>query len=153
MPVCANESRARKTVSGERGKGGNANHAAWGGGGARDLVLGSESGEVVWPRNVGTSTGFRYGERQTLIDQGDFTRIEEGAIPTRPGSRTKVHVTDYNGDGRVDLLVGDVQWHSYRLPPLTPEQEQEKADLLPRYEAAQNAYWKLVAERISSVCP
>jgi len=150
-PVWSKESSALKTVSGKRVKGSNAHHADWDGDGVRDLVLGSEYGEVVWHRNVGTSTEPRYGERQTLIDQGDFTRIEEGAIPTRPGSRTKVHVTDYNGDGRVDLLVGDVQWHSYRLPPLTPEQEQEKADLLPRYEAAQKAFWKLVEERNSYV--
>ena len=59
-------------------------------------------------------------DAETLVDirQYGFEKIPRDVAPAHPGNRTKVHVTDWNGDGRVDLLVGDVRWLYYSLERL-----------------------------------
>jgi len=138
-----------KTAKGTRIKGSNAHHADWDGDGLVDLVLGSESSGVVWHKNIGSRKVPAYAEAQTLVDLSSRRggNLKEGAIPPEPGYRTKVHVTDWNGDGRVDLLVGDAQFASYELPPLTEEQIAEKAAFQPIHDAAHKEYRKVVEER------
>jgi len=150
-PAWSAKARKLTTATGKTIRGSNAHHADWDGDGLRDLVVGSEWGEAAWYQNVGTNSKPKYGERNVLIPKPKFAEIEAGTTPIHPGSRTKVHVTDYNGDGRADLLVGDVQWHSFSLPPLTAKKTREKAAFRPRYEAAQQAYFKVVEERNSYV--
>ena len=148
-PVWAPEPAGLRTAKGTKIKGSNAHHADWDGDGIVDLVLGSEWGDVVWHRNLGKSTKPRYAEAQTLVDIRSHRdgQLNEGDLPARPGSRTKVHVTDWNGDGQADLLVGDVRWAYYELEPLTAAQEAEKAALKPAYDGANAAYRKIVQER------
>jgi len=151
VPAWSTKSTKLTTVTGKRVKGSNAHHADWDGDGLRDLVVGSEWGEAAWYRNVGSNNKPKYGDRTVLIPRRKFVEIDAGTTPTDPGSRTKVHVTDYNGDGRVDLLVGDVQWHWKTLTPLTPEKKLEKKAFRPKYNAAKDAYFKVVEERNSYV--
>ena len=87
-----------------------------------------------WYRNLGSTEKPQFGEREVLIQASEFKRRDEEEGPEGAGSRTKVFVTDQNGDGVNDLLVGDVQWLYYTLPPLTAEQEARKAEILPEYE-------------------
>ena len=110
--------------------------ADWDGDGSRDLVLGSEYGGVHWYRNLESTEDPQFGERENLIEALEFKRRDEKDGPEGAGSRSKVFVTDYNGDGLTDLLVGDVQWLHYTLPPLTADQEARKAEILPDYEKA-----------------
>lgn len=124
-PVWSEGFRELKTTAGVPIEGSNAHHADWDGDGVRDLVLGSEHGTVAWHRNVGKNDAPRYGERQVLIKPQGSSRSAEGSIPQRHGGRVKVHVTDYNGDGRADLLVGDVTWQ--RDPPKTLTRKELKA--------------------------
>ena len=134
VPAYSGESVALKTKKGTRIKGSNAHRADWDGDGDLDLVLGSEYGGVHWHCNEGTNEKPAFGERENLIAESEFKRRKEEEGPEGAGSRTKVFVTDHDGDGVNDLLVGDVQWLYYTLPPLTPEQEAEKARILPDYE-------------------
>ena len=149
QPAWAPKPRRLLTRQGTKIKGSNAHHADWDGDGVIDLVLGSEWGDVVWHRNLGTNTAQHYAEAETLVDirSQRSGQLNEGDVPSHPGSRTKVHVTDWNGDGRADLLVGDVRWAYYQLDPLTKEQEAEKAALKPAYEAARRAYQEVLDER------
>ncbi len=148
-PSWSPKPKALRTAKGTKIKGSNAHHADWNGDGVRDLILGSEWGDIVWHRNIGANHAPVYAEAKTLVDirSKRSGQLNEGDTPTHPGSRTKVHVTDWNGDGRADLLVGDVRWAYYMLDPLSKEQEAEKAALKPAYDAGRAASRKLTKER------
>lgn len=128
-PTWASARAELRTVDGKTIAGSNAHHADWNGDGLRDLLVGSEGGDVRWYRNVGANDAPRYAAGQVLVKGGGGNYAEEGTVPKRPGMRVKVHVTDWNGDGRADLLVGDVTWQQSKLTPLTAAEEQDKAKL------------------------
>ena len=46
-----------------------------------------------------------------------------GDLPTLPTSRTKVCVADFNGDERLDLLVGDMQRQMVKTRELSEEEK------------------------------
>ena len=133
-PRWSAEKSPLKTVAGEEIKGSNAHHADWDGDGVADLLVGSEYGQVLWYRNIGQNDAPRYELGGEILAKAKFNQPEEGTIPTRPDGRVKLHVTDWNGDGRADLLVGDVAWQYTMTTPLTPEEEKEKATLEPGYK-------------------
>ena len=133
-PVWAETFGELKTVNGAIIKGSNAHHADWDGDGIRDLVVGSERGPVVWHRNRGTDSTPAYENSRELTKRSSGPRGTEGTEPNGPGSRLKVHVADWNGDGRVDLLVGDVTWQQSSLKPLTADEDREKAKVEPVYK-------------------
>lgn len=127
--------------------GSNAHYADWDQDGVRDIVVGSEQGEVAWYRNLGSDTAPRFAPRRVLVPSERYEQLKEGTLPTGIGQRTKVDVADFDGDGKVDLLVGDAQWMSIELPPLLPEQEAARAALAPQYEAARKRFEDCMKER------
>ncbi len=133
VPRWSAEHRGLSTASGRSIEGSNAHHADWDGDGVRDLLVGSESGRVSWYRNVGANDAPSYADAEVLLGNGGYERQEEGSVPTRHGMRVKVHVTDWNGDGQADLLVGDVTWQQSTPDPLTAEEQAEKAELDAEY--------------------
>ena len=93
----------------------------WDGDGALDLLLGAGDGAVRFYRNESARGEPHLGASTFLIpplDEGTPT-----AELTRPGTRTRVAVCDWNADGRTDLLVGEHA--SADGPPRsrTPEEE------------------------------
>ncbi|MED6335080.1 MAG: FG-GAP-like repeat-containing protein [Planctomycetota bacterium] len=150
-PSWAVEPTRMETRDGEDIDGSNAHHADWDGDGRRDLIVGSEWGGVRWHRNLGENERPSYAAAQVLVARRPFEERSESEEPVGPGSRTKVHVTDWNGDGLADLLVGDVQWLYETLPPLTEEELARKAAIEPEYDALREAYDVRVEERNSYV--
>ena len=65
--------------------------------GKPDLLLGGEKLPILFYRNIGTAQNPRLGLPQPLSLQGDGLET---------GFRYTVAVTDWNGDGKLDLLVG-----------------------------------------------
>ena len=67
-------------------------------------------------------------------------------VPKEPrrGIRSKVCAADWNGDGRLDLLVGDFATQAPDLPDPTPDQKAKQAALRKELEEVQRRYGEKV---------
>lgn len=94
-----------------RGRGGDSGPivADWDQDGLGDLLVGMGDGSVLWFRNTGSSGAPEFGEAEELVAKSPFGFDLKSARPDEGqwGARVKIHVTDFNGDGSVDLLLGD----------------------------------------------
>jgi hypothetical protein len=103
--------------------------ADWDGDGKWDLLVGGGDAVVKWFRNIGTSTAPSFEAGRILVEAAAHEPIPHGGQPKRSGGRAKVHAVDYDGDGDLDLLVGDYFTQLGPEPELTAEQAAEKAEL------------------------
>jgi hypothetical protein len=102
--------------------------ADWDGDGRWDLLLGWSDGSVCWFPNLGDGKQPRFGASRPLVaarskDKSLTQYVGPEADPT-PGVRAQIAVVDHDGDGRLDLVVGD---YSYvvRLRQLAPAERAE----------------------------
>lgn len=104
--------------------------ADWDGDGKPDLIVGSAQGDVVWYPNVGTAKVVKLGPAKTLIPKSVAVQgAQPDPGPGEWGTRAKPCVVDWNGDGKLDLLIGDVNGYFQAKPGQTPDEkaEEEKA--------------------------
>ena len=85
--------------------------ADWDGDGLWDLVVSSSDGAVVWFKNEGTAKEPRFCPSQDLVpakakDKSLVQYLEPGQAVS-PGVRAQICVTDYDADGRLDIVLGD----------------------------------------------
>jgi hypothetical protein len=116
--------------------------ADWDGDGLTDLLVGSGDGSVWWYRNEGKKGDPRYAAGVALLGESPQSQqaVEYGVAPDRPGLRAKVGVADWNGDGRLDLLVGDF-WQEKAAPKkLTDAEKARLAELKKKFEELQKVY-------------
>jgi hypothetical protein len=122
--------------------------ADWDGDGKADLVVGAGDGSVVWFRNEGTAREPRLAAARVLVPPSPSPWADDRARgPADWGVRVKPCVVDFDGDGRPDLLLGDLCGGCERPPARTPEEAaeaKEAADRLPalrkEWAAAYKAY-------------
>lgn len=82
----------------------------WDGDGDLDMLSGSSSGGVFLIANTGSATGPRFAASTELIaaPRVDPSEVRLGdAHLTGPQTSTRVWADDIDGDGKLDLLVGD----------------------------------------------
>jgi hypothetical protein len=100
--------------------------ADWDGDGLLDLIVGCGDGSVVWFRNIGSKTEPKLAKGVALVNAAAQPNSSEDAPPdktVRPGMRAKVSVADFNGDGHLDLLVGDFGMSFGQKPKMSEEDE------------------------------
>ncbi|HUE74775.1 MAG TPA: VCBS repeat-containing protein [Pirellulaceae bacterium] len=71
----------------------------WDGDGKLDVLSGTSDGSVLFFRNVGTSREPKLAAVQTIVPAP--------AAGSQRGQRSKICVTDWNEDGKLDLVIGD----------------------------------------------
>jgi hypothetical protein len=103
--------------------------ADWDGDGDLDLLVGADDGNVSLYCNTGTNKSPELASAVQLVPPVERTSYQHPPKDVRRGSRSKICVTDWNEDGRLDLLVGDFAFQEPNLPEPTPKQKAEHAEI------------------------
>jgi hypothetical protein len=118
--------------------------ADWDGDGDLDLLVGEDNGSVSLYRNVGSATAPRLAAPVQLVPPGERLSGSQAPKEPRRGNRSKVCVADWNGDGRPDLLVGDLASQKPDLPEPTPEEKAKHDQIRKELEPLQKRYGELI---------
>jgi hypothetical protein len=135
--------------------------ADWDSDGKPDLIVGGGDGSVVWFRNVGTAKEPRLAGALALVPPSTLRWSDDlHARPGQWGMRAKVCIADWDCDGRLDLLLGDLCGGHLGKPQETEDEKREELharDELPRlkekWEATYHEYRALRQAIASSPGP
>jgi hypothetical protein len=118
----------------------------WDGDGLPDLLIGCGDGSVQFYRNIGTRKEPRLAAPQTLVHKSPDRKAWTGELGENEwGARVKICVVDWNGDGKLDLLLGDRSSRKVNLN-LTETEKTDLAKARQRYAKVQQEYQTLMAE-------
>lgn len=107
-------------------------YADWNHDGVRDLVVGAGDGSVWFYQNTVKDSAPEFAAGRKIVPEGSWDAYPHGTVPKHTGVRSKVCVADYNGDGLVDLLLGDYISEKPAPLDLTDEQIQRRDELRKR---------------------
>ena len=117
--------------------------ADWDGDGMWDIVAGSDDGSVTLFRNVGKKGQPAFAAGEQLVEPHDgngYNLVMWSDAEVRPGIRAQPEVVDFNGDGKLDLLVGDFYTAYDVKPDLTDEQKKQVKDLIAEAQGGGKAF-------------
>ncbi|MHC4931014.1 MAG: FG-GAP-like repeat-containing protein [Planctomycetota bacterium] len=113
----------------------------WDGDGDDDLLVGAGDGSVVLFRNAATKGAPpALGLPERLIPPGEVSYGDDVPSEPRRGHRSKICPVDWDGDGRLDLLVGDYTTQRPNLPEPTAEEKAEHDRLRKERDRLNQAY-------------
>jgi hypothetical protein len=118
--------------------------ADWDGDGKDDLL--AIRGGVLWHRNIGRPRKPVLQSPVTLVPKSTTAsgwkrrHDEPPKLPVGPGYFIQACVADFNGDGRLDLLLGDMCSETVEYPELTEQQQKAKQAAIARLQVAQREH-------------
>ena len=115
----------------------------WDGDGDLDLLVGADDGSVSLFENIGDAKSPKLASAKQLVPPSETASPSQAPKEVRRGSRSKICVTDWNEDGRLDLLVGDLAYQKPDLPEPTPEEKAEHDRIHKELEQVQKKYSEL----------
>ncbi len=124
--------------------------ADWDQDGDLDLLVGSADGSVSLYQNDGTKQKPALRSPVKLVSETKAVYGSNAPKTVERGTRTKVCVADWNGDGLPDLLVGDMTEQKPDLPDPTPEQKKEHEKLRAEQSSLSKDYSSLVQKLFGS---
>ena len=118
--------------------------ADWDGDGDFDLLVGCGTGSVSLFRNLGTAKVPELAAAETLVPPGETAFGPDAPKEPRRGIRAKVCAADWNGDGQLDLLVGDYTTQAPDLPEPPPAEKAKHDAYRKQLETVEKQYSELV---------
>jgi hypothetical protein len=98
-------------------------------------------------RNTGSRQAPELAAAVQLVPPGAAGGRAEAPKEARRGTRSKICVADWNGDGRLDLLVGDLATQKPDRPEAAPEEQAKYAQIRKELEPLQKR-WSEVYQRL-----
>jgi hypothetical protein len=111
----------------------------WDGDGLWDIVTGSADGGVYWYRNIGKKGSPQFAAPVALVPKHEgpgYGELLDSRHEPRPGIRSQIAVVDYDGDGKLDILLGDFCSNVQVKENLTAEQRKTLDATLERRDQA-----------------
>lgn len=102
--------------------------ADWDGDGRWDIISGSGDGGVYWYPHIGKRGRPKFAVPVALVPKHEgigYSELLDAGQEPRPGIRSQIAVIDYDGDGKLDVLLGDFCTYLHVKTDLTPQQRRE----------------------------
>ena len=102
--------------------------ADWDGDGRWDIITGSSDGGVYCYRNIGKRGEPEFAPPWTLVPKHEgigYGELLDADEETRPGIRSQIAVVDYDGDGKLDVLLGDFCTYLHVRKDLTADERRD----------------------------
>jgi hypothetical protein len=120
--------------------------ADWDGDGDFDVLVGAGDGSVSLFLNAGSEGEPKFVKAEKIISGGDTTYGPDAPKEPRRGVRSKVCVADWNGDGLLDLLVGDFATQKPDLPEPSADEKAEHDKIRKELVELNNKFGELISK-------
>ncbi|HMP03205.1 MAG TPA: VCBS repeat-containing protein [Gemmatales bacterium] len=112
------------------------------------LMAAAGDGSVLWYRNRGTPESPAFGPGEPLVPAGSYGEQDEKGDKSSPrhGYRAKICVADVNGDGKLDLLLGDFGMEFGPTLNLSAEDQKAQAEAREKMAEFDKKFRKLYEE-------